>query len=87
MSGPTPPADAVAEARERSLRTITERLVRRYGSTVPPELVATTVSSTLERWRDARVADYVLLLTERHSRRQLETMIRDGVPGVGTPPA
>jgi len=47
------------------LAELTERLVERFAGEVPREVVEQTVTACAVRFRDARIVDFVPVLTER----------------------
>jgi hypothetical protein len=62
---------------ERELGTVVACLRRRAGSTLPAQDLETAALQGLERFRDARVRDFVPLLVERQVRDDLRILAAD----------
>jgi hypothetical protein len=58
---------------DAALAEVTERLAKRFDQ-VPREAVEATVIGCASRWRDARITDFVPVLTEHRCRARLRAM-------------
>lgn len=58
---------------DAALAEVTERLVERFDQ-VPRETVEATVTGCANRWRGARITDFVPVLTEHRCRARLRSM-------------
>lgn len=57
-----------------ALAELTERLIRRFEYQVAREVVEETVTVCAARWRDARIVDFVPVLTEHSSVAHLRLL-------------
>jgi hypothetical protein len=69
---------------DTALAELTERLVKRFAGEVPREVVEETVTACAVRFRDARVVDFVPLLTERLCVRRLHDLADGAAPSDAT---
>jgi len=56
-----------------AMAEVTDRLAKRFDQ-VPREAVEATVMGCASRWRDARITDFVPILTEHRCRARLREM-------------
>lgn len=64
---------------EAAVAIVSEDLIRRFGGTVPEEVVRAIAQDCLAQWPDARIRDFVPILAAKLARERLATQYAPAV--------